>query len=94
MVFIDCPCDCLYNICKEVIDLCNVLVITKGDRCDLVSTSLALTNRDIVDLYVEKYIMRNCDVEVLENLSSLQEDVNWVNRSFLFPNGNWLLNIN
>lgn len=94
MIFIDCPCDCLYNISKEVIDLCNVLVITKGDRCDLVSTSLALTNRDIVDLYVEKYIMRNCDVEVLENLSSLQEDINWVNRSFLFPNGNWLLNIN
>lgn len=92
MVFIDCPADSLKLFDYDMISMCNVLVMSGNDRSDLVATTLALTDRRIVDYKVERYIADNCLVEFTGG-RYLVEDVTWLNDICLFANGNWLSRI-
>lgn len=91
-IFLDCPADNLDLFDSSLISKCNVIVVTGNDRSDLVATTLALTNRDIVCYDVERYIADTCSVEVLGG-ELVQEDVDWLDSMCLFANGNWLLRI-
>lgn len=91
-IFLDCPADNLDLFDSSLIVKCNVIVITGNDRSDLVSTTLALTNREVVCYDVERYICDNCTVEVLGG-ELAQEDIDWLDSMCLFANGNWLLRI-
>ena len=91
-IFLDCPADNLDLFDSSLIAKCNIIVVTGNDRSDLVATTLALTNRDIVCYDVERYISDNCSVEVLGG-ELLQEDVDWLDSICLFANGNWLSRI-
>lgn len=92
MIFIDCPTDSLKLFDYELISRCNVLVMSGNDRSDLLSTTLALTNRNLVEYDVERYIAENCVVEFTKG-SYKVEDVTWLNSICLFANGNWLSRI-
>lgn len=89
-VLIDCPAECLDSVSLDVIERCNVYIVTGIDRSDLLATSEALTNRDVVDFQVEKYIMQHCLINFKDEQECDTEDVDWVNRICLFANGNWL----
>lgn len=92
MIFIDCPTDSLKLFDYELISRCNVLVMSGNDRSDLLSTTLALTDRNLVEYDVERYIAENCVVEFTKG-SYKVEDVTWLNSICLFANGNWLSRI-
>lgn len=92
MIFIDCPTDSLKLFDYELISRCNVLVMSGNDRSDLLSTTLALTDRSLVEYDVERYIAENCVVEFTKG-SYMIEDVTWLNSICLFANGNWLSRI-
>lgn len=92
MIFIDCPTDSLKLFDYDMISMCNVLVMSGNDRSDLVATTLALTDRRVVDYKVERYIADNCLVEFTGG-KYLVEDVTWLNDICLFANGNWLSRI-
>lgn len=88
IVFIDCPTECLGIFDEELIRMCHVLVFTGGALEDMSNVTLGLTNRSIVKLEVEKYIMRNCEVEVKGTLR--KDDVEFLRDNCLFANGCWL----
>lgn len=88
MVFIDCPTDCMNILTVELLQLVHTIIFTKGDRSNLIYTSLALTNRKRISLEVERWIMNNCLVDIEDEC--LQEDIDFINSSMLFANGNWL----
>lgn len=88
MVFVCCPVDSLDSFSLEVIRRCHVLVMSGNDRSEMFATSIGLTNRDVVDINVERYIMGNCEVEFFDDAK--QEDIDFVKRVCLFANGSWL----
>lgn len=88
MIYIDCPTDCMQVLTLDLLQLVNTIIFTKGDRSNLIYTSLALTNRKVVALEVEKWVMNNCLVDIEGECS--QEDLDFINSSMLFANGNWL----
>lgn len=88
MVFIDCPMDCMGILTLDLLEMVHPIIFTKGDRSNLIYTSLALTDRKRVSLEVEKWIMNNCLVDIEEGY--LQEDIDFINNTMLFANGNWL----
>ena len=92
MIFLDCPTDSLKLFDYELISRCNVLVMSGNDRSDLLSTTLALTDRSLVEYDVERYIAENCVVEFTKGSYKI-EDVTWLNSICLFANGNWLSRI-
>lgn len=88
MVMIDCPLDCLEVIDEEVVKMCHVLVYSGGDMSSLTEMSIGLTNRSKVRLNVEKYIMRNCVVEIKGNLEV--NELNYLRSHSVFANSSWL----
>ena len=54
----------------------------------MVATSLALTDRSVVPLDVERSIMNDCVIEIDGDCN--KEDVDYINKTFVFANGNWL----
>lgn len=92
MIFIDCPAESLSVLDKELIDMFNIFIISGGDRSHLISTSIALTNRSVVSLEVEREIMSRCLIEINGDL--INEDLEYVVDACLFANGNWLDRIN
>ena len=88
MIYIDCPANSLSVLSKDIIDVCNILIISKGDLSQLVATSLALTDRSVVSLEVERGIMNSCVVEIDGDCN--KEDVDYIKNTFVFANGNWL----
>ena len=88
IILIDCPVDCLDVIDEELVNMCHVLVYTGGSRNDMASMTIGLTNRSVVKLGVEKYIMRNCEVEVADDLK--KPDLAFLKKYTLFANGSWL----
>lgn len=88
MIYIDCPAKSLSILDKQVVDMCNILIISKGDLSQLVSTSIALTDRSEVSLDVEKSIMSSCVIELVGDCD--KKDVDYINNNFVFANGNWL----
>lgn len=92
MVYIDCPAECLSSVDEDILKMCsNILVMSGTDLGDLVSTSLALTNRNVVSLPVERYIMGNCFVELhgTDNTSG----IGYLRDTCVFANGSWLSRI-
>lgn len=92
-IVIDCPLDCLNVITERVVRGNTVLVLTKGDRGALVSTSIGLTDRLMVEVSLERYIMTSCEVAVSGYTDEFKNDVKFIKNTFLFPNGCWLDNI-
>lgn len=88
LILIDCPTECLGVIDEEIIRMCHVLVFTGGSLEDLTDITMGLTNRHVVRLGVEKYIMRNCEIEVKGQLR--KDDVEFIRDNCLFANGCWL----
>lgn len=88
LVLIDCPVDCLDIIDKELIDMFHILVFSGGGKHDLAEMSLGLVNRAYVNLYVERVIMNNCNVEIDDGVR--KEDLNAAKKDCLFANGSWL----
>lgn len=88
LIFLDCPVECLGIFDEELIRMCHVLVFSGGSLEDMTDITLGLTNRSVVRLDVEKYIMRNCEVEIKGPLR--KEDVEFLKGNCLFANGNWL----
>ena len=85
--------DCLNVITERVVRGNTVLVLTKGDRGALVSTSIGLTDRLMVEVSLERYIMTSCEVAVSGYIDEFKNDVKFIKNTFLFPNGCWLDNI-
>lgn len=91
MILVDCPADCLGSLGIDVLKNFNVLLVPGTDISDMMAMSMALTNRDVVDLEVEKYIMSNCNVEFSDGSTSGNEEyVGIVRSTCLFANGSWL----
>lgn len=88
LIFLDCPIECLNIFDEELIRMCHVLVFSGGSLEDLSEVTMGLTNRDVVKLEVEKYIMRNCEVEIKGSLRD--DDVEFLRENCLFANGSWL----
>lgn len=88
MIYIDCPTDCMQILSLDLLHLVNTIIFTKGDRSNLIYTSLALTDRKTVPLEVEKWVMNNCLVDIEGDYS--KEDIDFINNEVLFANGNWL----
>lgn len=88
-IFIDCPVNSLNIFDSNMISMCNILIMSGSDRSDLISTTLALTNRSVVCYDVERYIADNCYIGFIGGNCS-KEDIDWVNKVCLFANGNWL----
>ena len=88
LILIDCPVDCLDVIDEEIIKMCHVLVFSGKSKNDLVEMSIGLTNRNVVSLAVEKYIMRNCEVDSSEEIN--KTDIKYMLSKCIFANGNWL----
>lgn len=88
LILIDCPVECLGIFDEELIRMCHVLVFSGGSLEDMSEMTLGLTDRSVVKLEVEKYIMRNCEVEIKGSLRD--EDVNFLQDNCLFANGSWL----
>lgn len=87
-IILDCPADCLDCIALSEIKMCNVLITSKCDVNSLVSTSLALTNRDNVSLDVEREIMTKSSIRFIGGYS--RENIDWVKEICMFANGSWL----
>ena len=88
IILVDCPVDCLKVIDEEIVSMCHVLIYCGGSKQDFIDMSLGLSNRDVVKLSVEKYIMRNCEVEVCGTLNG--RDLAYMKDTCLFANGSWL----
>lgn len=89
-ILIDCPIDCISILSLDVLNLCSFTIVTSGERSGMVYTSLALTNRDYISVFVERYIMSKCLVKVVNKTEYTQEDLEYMKNTCVFPNGSWL----
>lgn len=89
LILIDCPVDCLNVIDNELVRMCHVLVYVGNTLTDMVDMSTGLTDRSVVRLGVEQYVMGNCDVEVVGG-SFDKGKVKSFKDACLFANGCWL----
>ena len=92
-ILVDCPIESLKYIPMSVLQKSNLCIMVNGERDSLISTSLALTDRNNLSLEAERCIMENCSVKVVGNSSYLEEDLNYLRSTCFFPNGSWLNNI-
>jgi len=89
-IIVDCPTDSLNLLDIDLINGSTIRLMTNNDRSDLFALSLAITNRNLVTLEVEKYIMNNCNIKVVDNKIIREEDIIYLKDKCLFANGCWL----
>ena len=88
IVFIDCPMGSLGLISYDMVKHCNILIVTGSGLEDIISNSIKLTDRSVVSLNMERYIMETANVEVVGKLS--KSDYDYLKSNILLVNGNWL----
>ena len=74
-----------------ILQKCNILIECGSDVSDLINMSLDLTDRSKVSLEMERYIMSNCDAEMLGGVN--EETIKTAKESCFLANGCWLDNI-
>ena len=92
-IIVDCPLDCINILTERSVKGNTVLLLSKADRVSLVATSIGLTERIMIEVGVERYIMETCTVAISGSYEYLDEDIQFVKNTFFFPNGCWLDNI-
>ena len=92
-IIVDCPLDCINILTERSVKGNTVLLLSKADRVSLVATSIGLTERVMIEVGVERYIMETCTVAISGSYEYLDEDIQFVKNTFFFPNGCWLDNI-
>lgn len=92
-IIVDCPLDCINILTERSVKGNTVLLLSKSDRVSLVATSIGLTERVMIEVGVERYIMETCTVAISGSDEYLGEDIQFVKNTFFFPNGCWLDNI-
>jgi Mrp family chromosome partitioning ATPase len=93
VILVDCPTDCLNSISERAIKSQKVIVLANGDRGSLMATSIALTDKTVVEGPLQRYIMRTCTPGIGEYSEHYLEDVEFVRRIMFFPDGCWLDNL-
>lgn len=92
-VFVDCPLDCINSLSERLVKIGSVLLLVDGSLTSLISTSIGLTDKKVIETNLESYIMKNAIVGVIHVSDTLFEDIDYVKSTVLFPNGCWLDNI-
>ena len=92
-VFVDCPLDCINSLSERLVKIGSVLLLVDGSLTSLISTSIGLTDKKVIETNLESYIMKNAVVGVIHVSDTLFEDIDYVKSTVLFPNGCWLDNI-
>lgn len=91
IVMVDIPVESIGVLNMDILQKCNILIECGSDVSDLINTSLDLTDRSKVSLEMERYIMHNCDAEMLGGVN--EETIKTAKESCFFANGCWLDNI-
>lgn len=91
IVMVDIPVGSIDVLNMGILQNCNILIECGSDVSDLINMSLDLTDRSKVSLEMERYIMHNCDAEMLGGVD--EETIKMAKESCFFANGCWLDNI-
>ena len=91
IVMVDIPVGSIDVLNMGILQNCNILIECGSDVSDLINMSLDLTDRSNVSLEMERYIMHNCDAEMLGGVD--EETIKMAKESCFFANGCWLDNI-
>lgn len=91
IVMIDVPVESIHILNMDILQKCNILIECGNDVSDLINMSLDLTDRSKVSLEMERYIMHNCDAEMLGGVD--EKTIKMAKESCFFANGCWLNNI-
>lgn len=91
IVMVDIPVESIDVLNIGILQKCNILIECGSDVSDLINMSLDLTDRSKVSLEMERYIMSNCDAEMLGGVN--EETIKTAKESCFFANGCWLNNI-
>ena len=91
IVMVDIPVESIGVLNRGILQKCNILIECGSDVSDLINMSLDLTDRSKVSLEMERYIMHNCDAEMLGGVN--KETIKTAKESCFFANGCWLDNI-
>ena len=91
IVMVDIPVESIDVLNIGILKKCNILIECGSDVSDLINMSLDLTDRSKVSLEMERYIMHNCDAEMLGGVN--EETIKTAKESCFFANGCWLDNI-
>lgn len=91
IVMVDIPVESIGVLNMGILQKCNILIECGRDVSDLINVSLDLTDRSKVSLEMERYIMHNCDAEMLGGVN--EETIKTAKESCFFANGCWLDNI-
>ena len=91
IVMVDIPVESIGVLNIGILQKCNILIECGSDVSDLINMSLDLTDRSKVSLEMERYIMHNCDAEMLGGVN--EETIKTAKESCFFANGCWLDNI-
>ena len=91
IVMVDIPVESIGVLNMGILQKCNILIECGSDVSDLINMSLDLTDRSKVSLEMERYIMSNCDAEMLGGVN--EETIKTAKESCFFANGCWLDNI-
>lgn len=91
IVMVDIPVESIGVLNMGILQKCNILIECGSDVSDLINMSLDLTDRSKVSLEMERYIMHNCDAEMLGGVN--EETIKTAKESCFFANGCWLDNI-
>lgn len=91
IVMVDIPVESIGVLNIGILQKCNILIECGSDVSDLINMSLDLTDRSKVSLEMERYIMSNCDAEMLGGVN--EETIKTAKESCFFANGCWLDNI-
>lgn len=91
IVMVDIPVESIGVLNIGILQKCNILIECGSDVSDLITMSLDLTDRSKVSLEMERYIMHNCDAEMLGGVN--EETIKTAKESCFFANGCWLDNI-
>lgn len=91
IVMVDIPVESICVLNMGILQKCNILIECGSDVSDLINMSLDLTDRSKVSLEMERYIMHNCDAEMLGGVN--EETIKTAKESCFFANGCWLDNI-
>lgn len=88
IVMVDIPVESIDVLNIGILQKCNILIECGSDVSDLINMSLDLTDRSKVSLEMERYIMHNCDAEMLGGVN--EETIKTAKESCFFANGCWL----
>lgn len=89
-ILVDCPVESLKYMSIRILEISISSIVLLGNKGNIVSTSLALTDRSNVSLNVENYIMTKCAVNVIRKVDTFREELESARRELYFPNGCWL----